>query len=99
MRRSDIKDPLQDYIIPTLTPRSEKLGAKFFLFGSRAKGTATPYSDRDIGYQAKRALSVSELHALQALFEESPRKVDIVDFSKKNNNFSRLAKKNTIPLL
>jgi predicted nucleotidyltransferase len=56
--------------------------AKFYVFGSRAKGTARQYSDLDILVITEEAIPLSTLSALGEAFSESnlPFKVDIVDW-------------------
>ena len=56
-------------------------GAKVWAFGSRARGDNREASDLDLAVDLGRALTLSELAALSAAFEESalPYKVDLVD--------------------
>ena len=60
----------------TLPPNS-----KIWLFGSRVKGNAKPYSDIDLLIDLGRPLSLQELAVLKLAFDESnlPYKVDIAD--------------------
>ena len=53
-----------------------------YLFGSRARGEASPYSDVDIAIEGKRPLK-KELAQVRFFIEESglPYKVDLVDLS------------------
>lgn len=53
---------------------------KYWIFGSRAKGTAKLYSDLDIALVAKEPISLEALSLLEEDFTESelPFKVDIV---------------------
>ncbi|STZ76201.1 nucleotidyltransferase family protein [Bergeriella denitrificans] len=52
-------------------------------FGSRAKGTAKPYSDLDLAVMTGQPLSLAEHAALSDDFSQSdlPWKVDIVDWA------------------
>ena len=70
-------EALQDYLVTTLP------GANIYLFGSRAKGKATPYSDVDIAIESD-SLSAAELAKIHFTIEESnfPYKVDLIDLSK-----------------
>ena len=54
-----------------------------YLFGSRARGDASAYSDIDIAIESNRALS-SKLSQVRFELEESliPYKVDLVELSK-----------------
>lgn len=65
------------------------------VFGSRAKGVARKYSDIDLGFLNSEPLSQTSLDRLTDDVEESdlPFKVDIVDFSKVEDNFRRIALK------
>ena len=56
-------------------------GGIVWAFGSRARGDNREASDLDLAVDLGRALTLSELAALSAAFEESalPYKVDLVD--------------------
>ena len=56
-------------------------GAKVWAFGSRARGDNRAASDLDLAVDVGRALTLIEVAALCAAFEESalPYKVDLVD--------------------
>ena len=56
---------------------------KIYLFGSRAKGNASPYSDYDIAIEGHTSLT-HKLTQIKFLIEESqiPYKIDLVDLSK-----------------
>lgn len=58
-------------------------GVEIYLFGSRAKGKATPYSDVDIAIQSSD-LDPKDLAQIRFTIEESnfPFKVDLIDLSK-----------------
>jgi len=74
------------------------LGSCFFLFGSRARGTAGEMADIDIGIVPAEELQ-DELEIIQEEIEQSfvPYSVDLVDFSKISESFKQQALKNTIP--
>lgn len=54
---------------------------RLYLFGSRARGTATPRSDYDLALWADPPLDLPTLGALRAALEELPLpvRVDLVD--------------------
>jgi len=56
---------------------------KIYLFGSRAKGTASEYSDYDIAIESPEPLK-RRLSQVKALIEASsiPYKIDLVELSK-----------------
>jgi len=70
----DLRKFLKDFF------KNEKV--KVYLFGSRARGDNTPFSDVDIGFLASRDIS-DKLTILKEILEESnfPYKVDLVDLS------------------
>jgi type I restriction enzyme S subunit len=61
-------------------------------FGSRAKGTAKPYSDLDLAIITELALSLAVSAALDNEFAESdlPWKVDIVDWATTSPSFRKI---------
>ncbi|MEN8220336.1 MAG: nucleotidyltransferase domain-containing protein [Pseudomonadota bacterium] len=74
-------------------------GNKFFLFGSRANGSAGFASDIDIGIWPQEPLNDTILLKLQEIIEDSfvPYQVDLVDFSKVSEQFKLQALKKIIP--
>ncbi len=56
---------------------------KIYLFGSRAKGTASPYSDYDIAIESDTSLRKKFIE-IKSLIEESqiPYKIDLIDLSR-----------------
>jgi predicted nucleotidyltransferase len=56
---------------------------KIYLFGSRAKGTASIYSDYDIAIESDNPLK-NKLTMIKSLIEESsiPYKIDLIELSK-----------------
>jgi uncharacterized protein len=66
-----------------------KYSHDFFVFGSRAKGTAKTFSDLDLCCFDK--ISLSELAHLSEDFEESnlPFKVDIIDWEACSETFKQ----------
>lgn len=78
-----IKETLKKYI-----PNPE---AKFYIFGSRAKGKYREYSDVDIAIDSL-GLTSSLKSKLELEFENStfPYEVDIVDLNNIKDNFKKL---------
>ena len=74
-------------------------GSKFFLFGSRAIGSAGFAADIDIGISPSKPLDYTIISKLQEIIEESfvPYKVDLVDFSNVSEQFKQQALKKIIP--
>jgi len=72
---SELKDFLREFFKGKKT--------KVYLFGSRARGDHTEFSDIDLGFLSEEDIS-EELCLLREIIEESwlPYKVDIVDLSK-----------------
>ena len=67
-------------------------GSKIFLFGSRAMGEQSKSSDIDIGVMSGE-LDRKMIFKIKEIIDESfvPFKVDIVDFSKVDENFKKKA--------
>ncbi len=70
-------DALKTYLTSRLP------GVDIYLFGSRAKGEETPYSDVDIAIKSSD-LNPKDLAWIRFMIEESnfPFKVDLIDLSK-----------------
>lgn len=70
---------------------------KFYVFGSRAKGTHRKLSDLDLCYYDN--IPFRELRKLEEAFQDSdlPFKVDIVNFNACSDSFKELIEKETIP--
>lgn len=75
-------------------------GAKVWVFGSRAKGTANHGSDLDLAIDADRLLTSKEKNQLENAFYESnlPYKVDIVDMQNVSDTFRPYIEKEQIVL-
>ena len=69
--------------------KSTLVGAKFYLFGSRAKGTARPFSDADIVIVSDHIVPLEVLSALNERLSESDLvfKVDLVDWQRISPEF------------
>ena len=66
---------------------------KLFLFGSRALNRSVARSDFDVGIDIGRAVPLATLELLREAFENLPilQKVDVVDFSRVDPEFARVA--------
>jgi type I restriction enzyme S subunit len=67
-------------------------GREVWAFGSRAKGTAKPFSDLDLAILGTLPLPLSTLAELADDFSESdlPFKVDIVDWATTSESFRKV---------
>ena len=67
-------------------------------FGSRATGTAKPYSDLDLAIITDHPLSLAVSAALADDFSESdlPYKVDIVDWAATGESFQRIIERHKV---
>lgn len=68
------------------------------VFGSRATHSAKKYSDLDLAILGKEPLGFDEVSALVECFSESdlPMKVDIVDWTKIDESFRRIIRKDAV---
>jgi len=71
----------------------------YFLFGSRAKGTASEMADIDIGILAELAIPKQIINNINEEIEESfvPYKVDLIDFKVASEAFTQQALKKVKP--
>ncbi len=69
-------------------------------FGSRAKGTAKPYSDLDLAVITDQPLSLDVSAALTDAFAESdlPWRVDLVDWASTSEPFRRIIERDKVVL-
>lgn len=69
-------------------------------FGSRARGTAKPWSDLDLVVEGPAALSIASLAELAEAFEDSalPWKVDVVDRATVSPEFAAIIDRDKVPL-
>ena len=72
-------DELKDFLREFFKEKKPKI----YIFGSRARGDHTKFSDIDLGFLSEEDISY-ELSLLREIIEDSylPYKVDIVDLSK-----------------
>ncbi len=71
-----------------------------FLFGSRARGTAAPAADWDIGIEGPEELPGHVIQRILADLEDLPtlHRFDVVDLSTTSESFRRSAMRSTVPL-
>lgn len=96
MLDSMLRNQLKNTVFRFLSPAAVTI----FVFGSRASGSASKFSDVDLGIKTKKQLPVGVLSDIEEAFENSdlPYGVDVVDFSKVSNKFKEVAMKNIIYL-
>lgn len=72
--------------------------AEVWAFGSRATGTAKPYSDLDLAIVADQPLPLATRAALAEAFSESdlPWKVDLVDWATAGQPFRRIIERDKL---
>ena len=88
-----------DFILQVLQKNIPQ--AKFYIFGSRAKGNHKEYSDIDIAVKlGKETLSADVLGKILIEFSDStlPYEVDIVDLNAIDDKFKNLIKDSLIEL-
>mgnify|MGYP004645750497 CR=1 FL=1 len=88
-----------DYILNTL--KQNLSNGKFYVFGSRAKGTNKEYSDIDIAIKCgDEKISADVLGKLLITFTDStlPYEVDIVDLNAIDEKFKTLIKDDLVEL-
>jgi predicted nucleotidyltransferase len=85
---------LKELVINFLKDREVKI----ILFGSRARGQGSPFSDVDIGIIPFGELEDKELAILRERIEDSniPYKVEVVNFSEVSEDFKKSALKEAI---
>ena len=73
-------------------------GYEVWAFGSRAKGTAKPYSDLDLAIITTEPLSLGQGAMLADAFADSelPWRVDIVDWATTNPAFRRIIERDRL---
>ena len=73
---------------------------RVFLFGSRARGTADPRSDFDLGIEAEDTIEPWKMEALRERLEEAPilQFLDVVDFSRVDETFRRATLPDSVTL-
>jgi predicted nucleotidyltransferase len=89
-KRLDVRP--EEWAIVSRILRSLVPGREVWAFGSRATGSAKPYSDLDLALIGETPLPLDTLAALREAFSESdlPWKVDLVDWATTNATFRKL---------
>jgi type I restriction enzyme S subunit len=80
--------------------RSHLPDAPVWVFGSRARGTAKPYSDLDLAVITSEPLPLAVSAALAEDFSDSdlPWRVDVVDWATASEGFRRIIARDRVPL-
>lgn len=80
-------------VLRTFIPRYE-----VWAFGSRAKGSAKPYSDLDLAIITEQPLSIATMAELREAFDESDLtiKVDLVDWSRTSEPFRKIIQESRV---
>jgi predicted nucleotidyltransferase len=81
-------------IIDVLEANADRLrGRKVVLFGSRARGTARPRSDFDVGILGEIPLPLNDFYAIEDMLDELPTlyRIELVDFARVSERFRRRA--------
>lgn len=88
-----------DFVKETLKKHIKNPDAKFYIFGSRAKGKFREYSDVDIAIDCPN-MKDEEMWKLQSDFENStfPYEVDIINLNTVKEYFKNLIKDDLIAL-
>ncbi|MFP4171454.1 MAG: nucleotidyltransferase family protein [Candidatus Hydrogenedentota bacterium] len=75
-------------------------GCEVWVHGSRAAGTAKPYSDLDLVIMGEAPLPVRTLARLENAFEESdvPFRVDVADWASLSESFRAAIEAQAVPL-
>ncbi len=92
----DREQQIKAMIVQQLESAKELLvGHKVFLFGSRVRGKARPYSDFDIGIWGEAPLPLKAFYKLEDMMEELPTlyKIDLVDLNRTGDKFQQQALK------
>lgn len=84
---------IQSIIFKYLSPDRYRV----FLFGSRASGKSSPWSDYDVGVLGKEKISLTTLALIDEELENSslPYRVEVVDFKRAGEKFARAALRET----
>ncbi len=90
------EDIIREIMFSFLDPKKYRV----FIFGSRASGKHSKYSDYDVGIVSEKALLSETKVLIEEAMEESdlPFKVDIVDFSLVSDDFRKIALSSVVEL-
>lgn len=85
----EVEETIKSTIYKYISPDEYKV----FLFGSRAVGNNSKWSDFDIGIIGKEVLPYSKLEMIESELEDSniPYRVEIVDFARVSDKFKKIA--------
>jgi len=94
-----LEDRHLNFIKDMLKKHIQNKDAKFYIFGSRAKGKYREYSDVDIAIDSPDMTSEKKLK-LESDFENStfPYEVDILDLNTIKENFKNIIKEDLVEL-
>ena len=90
-----------DYILQVLRENIPQKDAKFYIFGSRAKGNFKEYSDIDIAVKLTDGkISADILGKILLVFSDStlPYEVDVIDLNAIDEKFRDLIKDSLVEL-
>jgi predicted nucleotidyltransferase len=92
-----------DYLelVKTILRKHLPESTKIYAFGSRAKGTAKPFSDLDLAIDADgKKLPAKVMTNLRSDFEESnlDYKIDIIDFNDISPEFKKIVEQRKISI-
>ena len=92
----DVRPDLWDIVYGILQKHVPQY--ELWAFGSRAKGTAKPYSDLDLAVITERPLPLSDSAALADAFAHSdlPWRVDVVDWASTSESFRRIIERDKV---
>ncbi len=96
-----LEDRHLDFVLYVLKRNISDVDAKFYIFGSRAKGTNKKYSDIDIAVDLNgKKLDISVLGKILIEFQDStlPYEVDVVDLNSIDESFKNLIKNDLVLL-
>jgi predicted nucleotidyltransferase len=87
-------------IVRQILGRYLPTGARAFVFGSRVRGGARPYSDLDLAIEWDRPLGLDLAGQISEAFSESdlPYKVDVLDLSVADPAFRARITPSLVPL-
>ncbi len=98
MAKPPIDIPVKHWEIVRDILQKQVPGYAVWAFGSRAKGTAKPYSDLDLAVITNQALSLAVSAALDDDFSASdlPWKVDVVDWATTGASFRKIIEREKV---
>ena len=75
-------------------------GARIYLFGSRAKGTAKPYSDFDIAIEWKEKIPLHTMAKIREELDKLPtlKSFDLIDLKRVSGDFIETVRKTGVIL-